>query len=249
MTKMEVRRRIELLLAKEYFCTPEQLNSQSVSFTMDTASQQPRIHAMAYRGSVIVCTSTDLWNSIPRLLQGRSRDEIFELPYLYGQTIHYVPDNLPEMIAPPQYDCQLLFGDEIEALNGLKNFDNSLAFDALGHTPTIAVYIARFYGKIVGVAGASTAENDGMLEVGVDVLPEHRNARLGTYLVSTLTKALLNRDILPFYSASVTNLGSQMVASRCGYVPAWVDTFGNTLDGSSVYHDIVQAMPLPRKEF
>ena len=110
------------MLTKEYFGTPEQLNNQSVSFAMDTASQQPRIHAMAYRGSVIVCTSTDLWDSIPRLLQGRSRDEIFELPYLYGQTIHYVPDNLPEMIAPPQYDCQLLFGDEIEALGNSFNF-------------------------------------------------------------------------------------------------------------------------------
>ena len=57
-----------------------------------------------------------------------------------------------------------------------------------------------------------------------------------------LTRELLERNILPYYSASVTNLGSQMVASRCGYIPAWVDTFGTTLDGSSVYNEIVSDM-------
>lgn len=53
---------------------------------------------------------------------------------------------------------------------------------------------------------------------------------------------LTSRKILPFYSASVTNLGSQMVASRCGYIPAWGDTFGTMLDGSSVYNEIVSDM-------
>lgn len=247
MNSTEIRTRIEALLAKEYFCTSEQLRGQSVIFTKDTVSRKPRINAMAYRDSVIVCVSTGLFDRIQMLLQDRNRDEIFELPYLYGQTIHYVPDCPPQMAAPPQYDFQFLFGEEVAALNGLRGFENSLAFDARGYTPTAAVCVARYDGQIVGVAGASTVEADGMLEAGVDVLPGHRHARLGTYLVSELTRALLQRDILPFYSASVTNLGSQMVANRCGYIPAWVDTFGNTLDGSSIYQDIVQAMPLPQE--
>ena len=33
-----------------------------------------------------------------------------------------------------------------------------------------------------------------------------------------------------------------MAASRCGYIPAWVDTFGTTLDGSTVYNEIVSDM-------
>lgn len=247
MNGAEIRTRIEALLAKEYFCTAEQLQGQSVIFTEDTVSRKPRINVMAYRDSVIVCVSTGLFDRIQMLLQDRNRDEIFELPYLYGQTIHYVPDRPPEMAAPPQYDFQFLFGEEVAALNGLRGFENSLAFDARGYTPTAAVCVARQDGQIVGVAGASTVEADMMLEAGVDVLPGHRHARLGTYLVSELTRALLKRDILPFYSASVTNLGSQMAANRCGYIPAWVDTFGNTLDGSSIYPNIVQAMPLPQE--
>ncbi len=68
-------------------------------------------------------------------------------------------------------------------------------------------------------------------KVRVDVLPEYRNSGMGTYLVTKLTCELLKRDMVPFYSASVTNIGSQMVALRCGYIPAWVDTYGTVLDG------------------
>lgn len=58
-------------------------------------------------------------------------------------------------------------------------------------------------------------------------------------LVKKLTDVLLAKNIVPFYSASVTNIGSQMVASRCGYIPVWVDTFGTIFDGTSVYQDIL----------
>lgn len=47
---------------------------------------------LAYRNCVAVCASEELSAKIQELLQGKSRDEIFELPFVYGQTIHYVPD-------------------------------------------------------------------------------------------------------------------------------------------------------------
>lgn len=62
---------------------------------------------------------------------------------------------------------------------------------------------------------------------------------MGTYLVRSLTSELLKKRIVPFYSASVTNIGSQMVAARSGYVPFWVDTFGTILDGSSAYDHMI----------
>ncbi|NDO71124.1 GNAT family N-acetyltransferase [Schaedlerella arabinosiphila] len=135
-----------------------------------------------------------------------------------------------------------LFEKEVLSLRGLTGFGNSLEFAADGSTPTRAVCIIKDRGKVVGAAGAAASSVEGMWEVGVDVLEGYRNARLGTWLVRRLTKELTDRNILPFYSASVTNIGSQMVASRCGYIPAWVDTFGTTLDGSSVYQEIVSRM-------
>ncbi len=98
--------------------------------------------------------------------------------------------------------------------------------------------------KIIGVAGAAKSSADGVWEIGIDVMEEYRNARLGTYLVRGLTKELLAQNIIPFYSASITNIGSQMVASRCGYIPLWVDTFGTILDGSSVYNDMMKGLSL-----
>lgn len=88
------------------------------------------------------------------------------------------------------------------------------------------------------MAGAAESSIEGVWEIGVDIMASYRNSGLGTCLVSHLTKELLRQRIVPFYSASVTNIGSQMVASRAGYLPAWVDTFGTVLDGNSVYHDI-----------
>lgn len=92
---------------------------------------------------------------------------------------------------------------------------------------------------MIGVAGAASTEIPDWLEAGIDVLAEYRNAGMGTRLVSSLTKELLERDILPFYSASVTNIGSQLVAARSGYFPAWVDTYGTVPDGSSVYQELL----------
>lgn len=90
------------------------------------------------------------------------------------------------------------------------------------------------------MAGAAESSVSGVWEIGIDVREEYRKAKLGTYLVRKLTEELLAREIIPFYSASVTNIASQMVASRSGYIPFWVDTFGTVLDGSSVYEDLLK---------
>ena len=46
------------------------------------------------------------------------------------------------------------------------------------------------------------------------------------------------RGQAPFYSASVTNIGSQSVAHRAGLRPLWVDTYSNTLLEDYIYKDI-----------
>ena len=124
-------------------------------------------------------------------------------------------------------------------LQGLTGFDNSLVFEEDGSTVARAVCIAGDGKDIIGIAGASGTSVDSFWEVGVDVREKYRGEGVGTYLVSRLTNELTERDIVPFYSASVTNIGSQRTAHRSGYIPMWVDTFGTILDGSSVYDDIV----------
>lgn len=123
-------------------------------------------------------------------------------------------------------------------------FENSLAFDDNGCTSTKVVYIAKNKNKMIGIVGASETCVNNVWEIGVDVIKEYRNNRLATYLVAKLTQELLIRNIIPFYSASTTNIASHMVANKSGYVPIWVDTFGTILDGSSVYSDIVNVLSL-----
>lgn len=53
---------------------------------------------------------------------------------------------------------------------------------------------------------------------------------------------IIKQRIIPFYSASVTNIASQMTANRCNYMPAWIDAYGTILDGSSVYSDLVKGL-------
>lgn len=197
-----IRNKVEEYLTREYWCSPSRLRAGGTVYTVHGAADRPYIKIMAYRDTVVVCTSKDLAGRVRDLVENKSRDEIF-------------------------------------SLRGLQGFDNSLAFDDRGHTPTKAACIARNGDMITGVSGAAPASPEGLWEVGVDVLPEYRNSGMGTYLVTKLTGELLKRDVVPFYSASVTNIGSQMVAARCGYIPAWVDTYGTVLDGGSPYGDLL----------
>ena len=236
--------KIEKMLAEEFCCTPAQLNGNGVLYTVKSHTEKPFLKILAYRNCVTVCTSEDIAGDIRRLLRNKNRDEIFELPFVYGQTIHYIPDHVPTggNSIPSDFHCEILFGNDIRSLNGLTGFENSLAFDGDGGTAAQAAYIARDGGKIIGAAGAAKTLADGVWEVGGDVREGYRNKGIASGLVSGLTKELQERDIVPFYSASVTNIGSQMVAARCGYIPCWVDTFGTTLDGSFAYQDIVDAL-------
>lgn len=239
-----IKTKIEEFLAKGYHCSLDDLNAGGTVFTVDPLVSQPYIKIMTYRNSLVVCTSQSISTKVKKILQGKNRDEIFEMPFVYGQTIHYVPDRDHKDMVNKAVRCelQILLDENVLSLQSLKGFPNSLEFDENGETPTRAVCIARDHKKIIGVAGASASTVSDLWEIGVDVSPGYRNAGIGTCLVQNLTKELLERDIIPFYSASVTNIGSQLAALRSGYVPAWVDTYGTILDGSSVYQDILSGL-------
>lgn len=207
-------------------CSREVLQGSGIFYLVNIRTRQPYLKIMAYRNRVIICTSEGLQEKMRALLKGKNRDEIFENPFVYGQTIHYVPAPAASAVpARPGFAYEFLSGTELLPLEGLTGFENSLELGEGESLQGKAACTAKDGGRIAGVAGAGEV-SAGIWEAGVDVLEEYRNARLGSSLVSLLTGELLKRDILPFYSASVTNLGSQMVASRCGYIPLWVDTFG-----------------------
>lgn len=88
-----IRNKIEELLSKEFYCSSEELNGKAVVYSINFNVKQLYIKILAYRNCVVVCTSEDLHSKVRKLLQNKNRDEIFEIPLIYGQTIHYVPDD------------------------------------------------------------------------------------------------------------------------------------------------------------
>lgn len=245
MDKTYINSIIKSYLAEQFSCELSGLESSNTIFTVNNSSESPYIKIMAFDKCIVVSASKSIQAEVKSALAGRNRDEIFEFPFVYGQTIHYVPDvkSIKEVTLSDDYSYELLQGSEVNKLKGLSGFDNSLAFDCQGNITTKMAFIAKKGNEIIGVAGAN-AETDKLWEVGVDVKSEYRKGGLGSKIVSKLTKEIIKQGIVPFYSASVTNIGSQMVANRSGYIPCWVDTYSNILNGSSVYDSYVKNLRL-----
>ena len=119
---------------------------------------------------------------------------------------------------------ELYEGNNLKTLCDIEGFENSLAFDAEGNTNTTIVLCAIKDNEIIAIAGA--APTGKLMEVGIDVKKKWRGYGLAHLLVRNLTVEILERNMIPFYSASVTNLASQAVAIRSGYMPLWTDSFG-----------------------
>lgn len=183
--KAIITNKIEELLSKEFYCSLEELNGKETVYSVNFGAEQPYIKILVYRNCVVVCTSENLHSKVRELLQNKNRDEIFELPLVYGQTIHFVPndDCTEDILVSLDYEFMFLFDKDILSLAGLTGFENSLAFDKNGSTSTKAVYIAKDKNRIIGVAGAAESSVNGVWEIGIDVMEEYRNAKLGTYLV------------------------------------------------------------------
>lgn len=245
MDKNNILLTIKSFLSDEFNCNAADLENCNVTFTINYLCKFPYIKIMAFDQSIIVSTSAQLSSKVKYLLTERNRDEIFEFPFVYGHTIHYVPDinKMCKMPLIDEYTYELMQGNDVRKLMGITGFDNSLSFDSDGNTPTTIVFCAKKDDEIIGLAGASI-EAKSIWEVGVDVKNEYRKNGLGTRLVNNLTIEILKQEIVPIYSSSITNISSQMVATRSGYIPCWIDTYGNILDGSSPYNSLIKKLVL-----
>lgn len=222
-------------------CSTEELSGDGVLYVPNMSAEPPFLQLAAVGERVIVSASPELLPRVKDLTQGRSRDEIFELPLVYGQTIHFIPDKVTDRPMPDGYEYGLLEGEALYELAGLTGFPNSLAFDEDGQTGTGIVCFARSGGRIIALAGAGQ-ESGELWEMGVDTDPAHRGKGLGAALVGWLTRELIVRERVPFYSASVTNIGSQSVARRSGLRPCWVDTYSNVLRDGYIYKDFIKLL-------
>lgn len=105
------------------------------------------------------------------------------------------------------------------------------------------VYCAYKDGKIIGVADADKIDDD-IWEVGIEVSPEYRKKGLATILTKNLTMKILEKNIVPIWCVSISNIGSQAVATNSGYIPLWMESFGDIFEDSYPFKDIIKSVKI-----
>ena len=144
-------------VARHLDCPPDKLLAPGTSFVENRRAAAPFLEICTMGAGVVVSASPELLPRVEPLLAGKSRDEVFEFPLVYGQSLYYLPDlgRFHPLPLPEGYRYRLLAGEQVKELRGIAGFDNSLAFDAQGETPTCIVFFAERDGEVAGLAGAA----------------------------------------------------------------------------------------------
>lgn len=238
MNKEKIIGIIKNYLSDKFDCDIEVLDRSGLNIIKNEIDDY-KIKMLLFYDLVLVSASKNLYEIAKERLNGKNIYEIFEFPFVYGQSIYYIPDvdrfEMQDEIS--DYEFRLFDGNtsEIELTSG---FENAITFDENGKCISQIAYCAYDNGKIIGVAGADKVNED-IWEVGIEVLPEYRKDGLATVLTKKLTMKILEKGIVPIWCASSTNIGSQAVASRSNYIPLWVESFGDIFDDNYVYKDLI----------
>lgn len=112
--------------------------------------------------------------------------------------------------------------EEIPKLYPDTRFKNALLYDIHSLRPDVLAVASYEDGNITGMAGASM-DSKNFWQIGIDVLPGHRQKGIATHLVGLLAKEILARDHIPYYGTWCSNIASRNIAQNCGFFPAWVE--------------------------
>jgi len=242
MTNTEMLRIVQAQLATDLNCTIDDLNAEKDSFiftqTKDNPGRRPfprgeqHFEMLSMGRAIIVSATPEILTVVKPQLEGKSRDEAFSMPFVYGHSLYYLPDltQIKPLDAPDGFTFALVEQDDIPALYHYDDFHNALQYDAAHPRPDILVTLAKLNDRIVGMAGASRDCAE-LWQIGMDVLPEYRGLGLGAYLVNRLTCETLRCGFVPYYGTASSNIASQRTAHRAGYYPAWICAYQGIFDG------------------
>ena len=233
---------VQSQIATDLNCTTSDLINERDSFIFVEARENPgrrpfprseqHFEMLSMGLSIVVSATPDILNIIKPQLTGKSRDEAFSMPFVYGRSIYYLPDlsQIKPIRPSDDFAYEVVEQNDIPSLYQVEGFRNAIQYDKEHPRPDVLATIAKKDGVIVGMAGASD-DCAMMWQVGMDVLPEYRNHGIGAYLVNWLTLEILDRKYVPYYGTSESNIPSQRVAHRAGYYPAWICAYKGNFVG------------------
>ncbi len=193
-------------------------------------------HMVSYGTNVVATCRADLIPAIERYLSVEERafkrfeaPAIFELSdiireaggMIFRQKNLYLPD--PELVFGTTLSCgyrtREMHPADFKDLY-LPEWRNALSMnrpelDMLG-------YGAYDGDRLIGLAGCSRDCAD-MWQIGIDVLPEYRRKGIASTLTNLLARGVFEREKIPFYGASWSNVRSVKNGLRSGFRPAWIE--------------------------
>ncbi|WP_291580211.1 GNAT family N-acetyltransferase [Clostridium sp. UBA6640] len=198
--------------------------------------QSPFLEIATMGKGIVVSADNDILAKVKPLLENRTREDIFAIPFIFGHSLYYIPDcnRIKKLPLPDGFDLYIKKGEEIHQLYKISGFENAIQYDINHPRPDVIAIYAMYGNKIAAMAGAS-ADSNLMWQIGIDVLPKFRNNGLATRLVSNLAIMIMERGIVPYYGTASSNIASQSVAYRSGFIPAWMCSYKNTFDGTAPY--------------
>lgn len=232
MTNHEMLAIVQKQLSINLNCTVDDINGETDRFVFVEAKENPgrmpyprgkqHFDIMTMGKSIIVSATPARLKYAKEQLAGKSRDEAFSMPFLCSHSMWYLPDldNLKQIPAPKGFLYETVEKSEIPKLYEFEGFGYALQYSTKQPIQDALVIVAKQGNTIVAMAGASELCST-IWGIGVDVLPEYRNNGLALYLVNVLTMDILKRNIVPCYGVSLSNIASQRVAHKAGFMPAW----------------------------
>lgn len=198
--------------------------------------QSPFLEIATMGKSIVVSADSGILAKVKPLLENRTREDIFAAPFIFGHSLYYIPDcnRIKKLPLPDGFDFYIKEGEEIHQLYKISGFENAIQYDINHPRPDVIAVYAMYGNEIAAMAGAS-ADSNLMWQIGIDALPKFRNNGLATSLVSNLAIMIMERGIVPYYGTASSNIASQSVAYRSGFIPAWMCSYKNTFDGTAPY--------------
>ncbi|MGL5415541.1 MAG: GNAT family N-acetyltransferase [Clostridium sp.] len=112
--------------------------------------------------------------------------------------------------------------EEIIKFKGDNRFNEAFAFNE--DYPDVLAVAALDGEEIIGMASASR-DSEEMWQIGIDVMKDHRGKGIGTNLVSLLKNEIIKRGKIPFYSTIESNIYSQTIAIKTGFIPVFAELY------------------------
>lgn len=90
MNKENIIEKVKQYISQNYNCNVEELDKTGLNIIKN--NEENKLKILLFYDLVLVSTSENLYKIVKEKLTGKNVYEIFEFPYVYGQSIYFIPD-------------------------------------------------------------------------------------------------------------------------------------------------------------